>query len=77
MPSLTISDIDNYIAFWKAAYQASAQGIMLTWNGRTIKPQSPETCMNEIERLNRMKEAQSNNISGHDVSLADFSESHL
>lgn len=73
MPAYTVGEAAAELAFWKAALAASSKGESLSWNSRTITPQSPEECRGMITYFQRIVD--STGKPGYSTSIADFSNS--
>lgn len=72
---MTLTEVQGFITFAKAAYQASMQGTVMSWQGRTITLQAPRIYRDEIIVLKRMESQLKSTRKGHNVALADFRNS--
>lgn len=70
---MTLAEAQASRAMWQAAYDASASGMEITWEGRTMKPQNPDTCFRQLTRLNSIINALSGGVK-RPYSIADLSK---
>lgn len=70
---MTLTELQNSLAFWKAAYDAAAKGELLQWEGRSFRPRPPDVCMQQIQLLERRIAMVQVGRQGHNYSLAKLS----